>query len=181
VTPAERLAELGLALPAAPAPLAAYVPAVRTGSLLFTSGQVPVVDGALAVTGVVGEGAGEPSWPQGPPVVAPDVARELARTAALNALAVVAAALGDDGPDGPGPDGPGSGAAALERVVRVVKLVGYVASAPGFTGQPRVVDGASALLAEVLGDAGHHARSAVGVAALPGGAPVEVELVVEVG
>ena len=170
-TPAERLAALGLSLPAAPAALAAYVPAVRTGALVFTSGQLPLVDGALAVTGVVGEDAGAPSWPGGPPVVGPDAARDLARTAALNALAVVAAALDD---------GAGGGAAALERVVRVVKLVGYVASAPGFTGQPRVVDGASALLGEVLGDAGRHARSAVGVAALPLAAPVEVELVVEV-
>ena len=172
MTAADRLAALGLALPTAPVPLAAYVPAVRTGSLVFTSGQLPLVDGALAVTGVVGEEAGAPSWPGGPPLVDPDAARELARTAALNALAVVAAALAGAGAEG--------GAAALERVVRVVKLVGYVASAPGFTGQPRVVDGASALLGEVLGDAGRHARSAVGVAALPLGAPVEVELVVEV-
>lgn len=157
-SPRERLAALGLELPAAPAPLAAYVPAVRTGDLVFTSGQLPLVAGALEVTGVVGPGG-----------VAPEAAAGLARTAALNALAVLAGELG-------GPGDP----EALERVVRVVKLVGYVASAPTFTGQPAVVDGASRLLADVLGDAGRHARSAVGVAALPLGAPVEVELVAQV-
>ncbi|SDQ18051.1 RidA family protein [Quadrisphaera sp. DSM 44207] len=152
-TPAHRLAGLGLALPSPPAPVAAYVRAVRTGSLLFTSGQLPFVDGALEVTGQVAEGSDQ---------VPPERARELAATAALNALAVVAAEVG-----------------GLERV-RAVKLVGYVASAPGFTGQPGVVDGASRLLLDVLGEAGRHARSAVGVASLPLGAPVEVELVVEV-
>lgn len=156
--PADRLAALGLELPAAPAPLAAYVPAVRSGSLVFTSGQLPLVGGALAVTGVVGDGAGQ---------VPAQRAKELAAAAALNALAVVAAQLG-------------GGADALGDLVRVVKLVGYVASDPGFTGQPQVVDGASELLLAVLGDAGRHARSAVGVAVLPLGAPVEVELVVEV-
>ncbi len=158
--PARRLAELGLELPPAPAPVAAYVPAVTAGSLVFTSGQLPLVGGALAVTGVVG-GAG------GAGQVPPELARDLARAAALNALAVLAAELG-------------GGAEALERVARVVKLVGYVASAPGFTGQPAVVDGASALLVDVLGDAGRHARSAVGVAALPLGSPVEIDLVVAV-
>ena len=153
-TPSERLAELGLELPAPPAPVAAYVRAVRTGSLLFTSGQLPIVDGELQATGLVAEGSDQ---------VSPEYARELAATAALNALAVVAAEVG-----------------GLENVVRVVKLVGYVASAPGFVGQPAVVDGASQLLVDVLGDAGRHARSAVGVAQLPLGSPVEIELVVEV-
>ena len=153
-TPAERLSELGLELPAPPEPVAAYVRAVRTGSLLFTSGQLPVVDGELVAAGLVAEGSDQ---------VPPERARELAATAALNALAVVAAEAG-----------------GLENVVRVVKLVGYVASAPGFVGQPGVIDGASELLVSVLGDAGRHARSAVGVAQLPLGSPVEVELVVEV-
>jgi len=153
-TPAERLAALGLELPAPPEPVAAYVRAVRTGSLLFTSGQLPMVDGELAAAGLVAEGSDQ---------VPPERARELAATAALNALAVVAAEVG-----------------GLENVVRVVKLVGYVASAPGFVGQPGVIDGASELLVSVLGDAGKHARSAVGVAQLPLGSPVEVELVVEV-
>ena len=153
-TPSERLAELGLELPAPPAPVAAYVRAVRTGSLLFTSGQLPVVDGELLATGLVAAGSDQ---------VSPEHARELAATAALNALAVVAAEVG-----------------GLENVVRVVKLVGFVASAPGFVGQPAVIDGASQLLVDVLGEAGKHARSAVGVAQLPLGSPVEVELVVEV-
>jgi enamine deaminase RidA (YjgF/YER057c/UK114 family) len=145
-----RLAALGLELPAVPAPAGAYVPAVRVGTLVFTSGQLPLVDGHLAATGAVGR------------EVTPEQARTLAATAALNALAAVAAEAG-----------------GLERIARVVKMVGFVASDPGFTGQPGVVDGASELLAAVLGDAGRHARSAVGVAALPKGAPVEVELVVE--
>ena len=148
-----RLAELGLTLPPVPAPVAAYVPAVRTGSYVWTSGQLPVVDGALAVTGVVGTG---------PDQVDPATAAGLARTAALNALAAVAEQAG-----------------SLDRVKRVVKLVGYVASDPSFTGQPQVVNGASELLGQVFGDAGVHARSAVGVAVLPLGAPVEIELVVE--
>jgi enamine deaminase RidA (YjgF/YER057c/UK114 family) len=152
-SPTERLAELGLTLPTPPTPVAAYVPAVRTGSLVFTSGQLPVVDGQLVAQGVVAEGSDQ---------VPPEHARELAATAALNALAVLDAEVG------------------LDSVVRVVKVVGYVASAPGFTGQPAVVDGASQLLVDVFGDAGRHARSAVGVAMLPLGAPVEVELVVEV-
>lgn len=153
----ERLTELGLQLPPAPQPVASYVPAVRTGDLVFTSGQLPLVDGALAVTGLVGEREGD---------VSPASAKDLARTAALNALAVVDAAL--------------RGAGGLDAVVRVVKVTGFVASAPGFTGQPGVVNGASDLLVEVLGEAGRHARSAVGVAELPLGSPVEVELVVEV-
>lgn len=150
--PEERLAELGLALPAVAAPLAAYVPTVRSGSLVFTSGQLPTVGGKLEATGKLGA---EVTEEQG---------RELARICALNALAAVKAEVGD-----------------LAAVRRVVKVVGFVASTPDFTAQPAVVNGASELLAEVLGDAGRHARSAVGVAALPLDAPVEVELIVEVG
>jgi enamine deaminase RidA (YjgF/YER057c/UK114 family) len=149
-SPLARLAELDLTLPAVVAPLAAYVPAVRTGSLVFTSGQVPIVDGQLAVTGKVGDR------------VSPEQAKALARTCALNALAAVDALVG------------------LDSVVRVVKVVGYVASTSEFTGQPAVVNGASELLGEVFDAAGTHARSAVGVASLPLDASVEVELVVEV-
>lgn len=156
---AARLAELGLDLPAVAAPVAAYVPAVRTGALIHTSGQLPFVAGALATTGKVGAG------------VSPDEATALARTAALNALAAVAALVEAEG-------GP-AGADALDRVVRVVKVVGFVASDPSFTGQPGVINGASALLHDVLGSAGVHARSAVGVAVLPLDSPVEVEIVVE--
>jgi enamine deaminase RidA (YjgF/YER057c/UK114 family) len=148
----ERLAGLGLTLPAVSAPVAAYVPAVRSGDLVWTSGQLPFVDGALPITGKVGA------------EVDPGRAQELARTCALNALAAIAAEVGD-----------------LDRVRRVVKVVGFVASAPGFFGQPGVVNGASELLGEVFGDAGRHARSAVGVAVLPLDSPVEVEVVVEVG
>lgn len=151
----QRLAELGITLPAVAAPVAAYVPAVRTGSYVWTSGQLPFVDGALAVRGKVGEGPG---------LVAPDVAAGLARTAALNALAAVAEQAG-----------------SLERVKRIVKLVGFVASDPSFTGQPLVVNGASELLGQVFGEAGVHARSAVGVAVLPLDSPVEIEIVVELG
>lgn len=153
MTVGQRLAELGITLPTVAAPLAAYVPAVRTGSYVWTSGQLPFVDGALPVTGKVGTGPG---------LVAPDVAAGLARTAALNALAAVAEQAG-----------------SLDRVKRVVKVVGFVASDPSFTGQPAVVNGASELLGQVFGDAGIHARSAVGVAVLPMDSPVEVELVVE--
>jgi enamine deaminase RidA (YjgF/YER057c/UK114 family) len=149
-SPLSRLAALGLTLPPVAAPLAAYVPALRSGSLVFTSGQLPFVDGALPATGKVGAD------------VSADDAAGLARAAALNGLAAIDALVG------------------LDRVVRVVKVVGYVASAPDFTAQPAVINGASELLGEVFGDAGAHARSAVGVAALPLDAPVEVELVVEV-
>nr|WP_196792157.1 RidA family protein [Motilibacter deserti] len=142
---------LGLTLPTVPAPAGAYVPAVRTGTLVFTAGQIPLVDGQVAATGKVGA------------EVSPEQAKQLARVCALNALAAVAAEVG-----------------GLDHVVRVVKVVGFVASAPGFTGQPGVVDGASELLGEVFGAAGRHARSAVGVAVLPRDVPVEVELVVEV-
>ncbi len=149
-SPLARLAELDINLPAVVAPLADYVPAVRTGSLVFTSGQLPMVDGRLAVTGKVGA------------EVSPERARWLARTCALNGLAAIDALVG------------------LDSVVRVVKVVGFVASAPDFTGQPGVVNGASELLGEVFGPAGAHARSAVGMAVLPLDSPVEVELVVEV-
>jgi enamine deaminase RidA (YjgF/YER057c/UK114 family) len=150
-SPLQRLAALGLELPAVAPPLAAYVPAVRSGALVYTAGQLPTVNGQLAVTGKVGANVGL------------EQAAQAARTCALNALAAVHALVG------------------LDAVTRVVKLVGYVASAPEFTGQPAVVNGASELLAEVFGDAGAHARSSVGVAALPLDAPVEVELIVEVG
>ena len=152
-TPLERLGELGLTLPKVAAPVAAYVPAVRSGPLVFTAGQVPFVDGVLAATGKVGA------------EVSVEDAAELAKVCALNALAAVASVTGDD----------------LSAVRRVVKVVGFVASAPDFTGQPSVINGASDLLVAVFGDAGQHARSAVGVASLPLDAPVEVELVVEVG
>jgi enamine deaminase RidA (YjgF/YER057c/UK114 family) len=145
-----RLAELGLVLPTVAAPLAAYVPAVRNGSLVWTSGQLPLVNGLLAVTGKVGSD------------LQPDQASELAKVCALNALAAIDDLVG------------------LDAVLRVVKVVGYVASSPDFTGQPAVVNGASEFLGELFGDAGRHARSAVGVAVLPLNAPVEVELVVEV-
>jgi len=151
---ASRLADLGLVLPDVAAPVAAYVPAVRMGNLIWTSGQLPFVAGSLPVTGKVGDGAG---------LVPPGEAKALARTAALNALAAVAQVVG-----------------SLDRVVRVVKVVGFVASDPAFTGQPGVVNGASELLGEVFGEAGQHARSAVGVPVLPLDSPVEVELVVEV-
>lgn len=145
-----RLAELGLVLPPVATPAGAYLPAVRSGSLVFTAGQLPLVDGALAATGKLGAEIGA------------ERGRELARICALNALAAV------------------DGVVGLDEVVRVVKVVGFVASAPGFTAQPTVLNGASELLGAVFGEAGAHARSAVGVAELPLGAPVEVELVVEV-
>lgn len=158
---ADRLAELGLELPTVAAPVAAYVPAVRSGSTVYVSGQLPFVAGALPATGKVGAG------------VSAEDATAYARTCALNALAAVAALVEDEG-------GP-SGADALDRIVRVVKVGGFVAVDPSFTAIPGVVNGASTLLHDVLGGAGIHARSAVGVAALPLDSPVEVELVVEVG
>lgn len=145
-----RLAELDLSLPAVAAPVAAYVPAVATGDHVHTSGQLPFVDGALPATGKVGA------------EVTTERAAELAATCCLNALAAIEDLVGD-----------------LDRVVRVVKLTGFVASDPAFTAQPSVINGASELLGEVFGDAGRHARSAVGVAVLPLDAPVELELVVE--
>ncbi|OBG99462.1 MULTISPECIES: RidA family protein [unclassified Mycobacterium] len=146
-----RLGQLGVNLPEVAAPLASYVPAVRTGNLVYTSGQLPMEAGRLAATGKVGA------------EVSPDDGKALARMCALNALAAVDSLVG------------------IDDVTRVVKVVGFVASAPGFNGQPGVVNGASELLAEVFGDAGAHARSAVGVSELPLDAPVEVELIVEVG
>ncbi len=145
-----RLAELGLALPPVATPAGVYLPAVRSGSLVFTAGQIPLVDGVLAATGKLDT------------EIDTELGAQLARTCALNALAAV------------------DGLVGLDAVVRVVKVVGFVASAPGFTAQPAVLNGASELLGEVFGAAGAHARSAVGVAELPLGAPVEVELVVEV-
>ena len=149
-SPLNRLSELGIELPAVPAPVAAYVPAVRTGSLVYTSGQVPFVDGQLVASGKVGGAVG------------PEQAVQLARTCALNCLAAVHDLVG------------------LDSVVRVVKVLGFVASMPEFTGQAAVINGASELFGQVFGAAGAHARSAVGVAVLPLDAPVEVELIVEV-
>jgi enamine deaminase RidA (YjgF/YER057c/UK114 family) len=146
-----RLGQLGVTLPQVVAPLASYVPAVRTGNLVYTSGQLPIEGGKLARTGKVGA------------EISPEEGKALARICALNALAAVGSVVG------------------IDTVTRVVKVVGFVASAPGFNGQPSVVNGASELLAEVFGDNGAHARSAVGVAELPLDAPVEVELIVEVG
>ncbi|SFF65956.1 RidA family protein [Curtobacterium sp. YR515] len=150
MTVADRLAELGLTLPAVAAPVAAYVPAVVTGRYVYTAGQLPFVDGSLPVTGKVG-GA-----------VDAETATAQARVAALNALAAVESVAG-----------------SLERVARIVKVTVFVASDASFTGQPGVANGASTLVGDVFGDAGVHARSAVGVAVLPLDAPVEVELVVE--
>jgi enamine deaminase RidA (YjgF/YER057c/UK114 family) len=150
----QRLAELGLSVPDVAPPVAVYVPAVRDGALVWTSGQLPMVGGQLAATGKVGDGEGS---------ISPQAAKDLARTCALNALAAVKSAVGD-----------------LDQVERVIKVVGFVASEPSFTGQPGVVNGASELLGHAFGDAGVHARSAVGVAVLPLDAPVEVEITVRV-
>lgn len=147
----DRLAELGIELPAVAAPVAAYVPAVVHGGLVYTSGQLPFVDGALPAVGKVGA------------EVSAEDAKTYARTCALNALAAAADAAG-----------------GVDRIAGVLRVGGFVASAEGFTGQPGVINGASEFLGEVLGDAGIHARSAVGVAELPLGSPVEVELIVEV-
>jgi enamine deaminase RidA (YjgF/YER057c/UK114 family) len=149
--PEERLAELGLSVPEVVPPVASYVPAVRSGAHVFTAGQLPMRDGSLIATGKVGD------------AVTPEQAQECARQCALNALAAVRAEVGD-----------------LAAIRRIVKVVVFVASTPDFTGQPGVANGASELLGDVFGDAGVHARSAVGVAVLPLDAPVEVELVVEV-
>ena len=150
-THTERLAALGLTLPPVTAPVAAYVPAVQTGSYIYVSGQVPVADGKVAATGKVGA------------EVSTEDAAGLARVCALNALAAAANVAG-----------------GLDNIGRIVKVVGFVASAPGFNGQPQVINGASELLIEVLGEDGRHARSAVGVAELPLNVPVEVELIAEV-
>ena len=146
----DRLAELGVQVPATSKPVAAYVPAVATGNLVYTSGQLPMVDGALAMTGKVGA------------EVSADDAKALARTCVLNGLAAARTAIG-----------------SLDRITRVVKVVGFVASDPSFSGQPGVINGASELLGEIFGEAGSHARSAVGVAVLPLDAPVEIEFVFE--
>ena len=147
-----RLAELGIDIPDLVPPVAAYTPAVIHGDLVFTSGQLPMVAGALPATGKVGEGHG---------LIPASDAKEYARICALNALAAVKSVLGD-----------------LNRVTRVVKVVGFVSSDPAFTGQPGVINGASEVLGEIFGDAGVHSRSAVGVAVLPLDAPVEVEIIV---
>ncbi|MDP4804786.1 MAG: RidA family protein [Candidatus Nanopelagicales bacterium] len=147
----DRLSELGLTLPEVAAPVAAYVPAVRTGNLIYTSGQLPMVNGALPETGTVGVN------------VTVDRANELASICALNAMAAIKALIGD-----------------LDKVQRVIKVVGFVNSAPDFINHPAVVNGASNVLLAAFGDAGTHARSAIGVASLPLDAPVEVELIVEV-
>ncbi|GAB3584836.1 RidA family protein [Leifsonia lichenia] len=146
-----RLAELGIALPDVVPPVAAYTPAVVDGNHVYTSGQLPMVSGALPATGKVGDGHG---------LVPADDAKEYARTCALNALAAAKSVIG-----------------SLDRVTRIVKVVGFVASDPSFTGQPGVINGASEVLGEIFGDAGVHARSAVGVSVLPLDSPVEVELI----
>ena len=150
MNPEEKLRALGLKLPPATKPVGAYVPAVRTGNLVFVSGQLPMRDGELIAKGRVGN------------EVALEEARDCARQAALNALAAVAAEIG-----------------GIENVARIVRVTGYVASAPGFTEQALVLNAASELLAEVFGEAGRHSRAAVGAAELPLGAPVELELVIE--
>jgi enamine deaminase RidA (YjgF/YER057c/UK114 family) len=150
VDPYAKLAELGLPLPGVSPPRGSYVPAVRSGNLVYVSGQVPMVDGELACAGKVGA------------EITPERARELSQQCALAALAAIDAIAG------------------LDHVVRIVKVVGYVASAEGFSGQPGVLNGASDLFVAVFGDAGRHARSAIGVAELPLGSPVEVEVTAEV-
>lgn len=150
--PEQRLKDLGIELPQVPTPAASYVPAIRAGNLVFTAGQVPFENGEIRITGKVGD------------TVSLEEAQHAARICALNALAAAASEAG-----------------GLDRISRIIKVVGYVASAPGFNGQPQVVNGASDLLGEIFGEAGHHARSAVGVAELPLGVPVEVEMIVELG
>ena len=147
---AARLSELGIELPEVAVPAGAYVPAVVSGNLVFTAGQIPLVDGRLMATGKVGQ------------EIDADFAREIARRCALNAVAAVKSVIGD-----------------LDRVKKVVKVVGFVSSVPSFTAQPQVINGASELLEQIFGEVGIHARSAVGVAVLPLDAPVEVELIVE--
>ena len=150
MTTSERLRELGISLPQVAAPVAAYVPAIRTGNQVWTSGQIPFVNGELAATGKVGA------------EVSAEDAYNYARIAALNALAAVDALVG------------------IDKVTRILKIVGFVASAEDFGGQPAVINGASELMGEIFGDAGAHARSAVGVAELPLNSPVEVEIIVEI-
>ena len=150
-----RLADLGITLPAVDPPVASYVPAVVSGNQVYTSGQLPFIDGKLPATGKVGA-------PDG--AVDPEAATRIAATCAINALAAIKSQIGD-----------------LDRITRIVKVVGFVASDPSFTGQPAVINGASDLLGAALGDAGIHARSAVGVAVLPLDSPVEVEIIAEFG
>lgn len=147
----QRLQELGLTLPVTPRPVANYVPAVATGKLVFSSGQTPTVDGKLTIQGKLGDS------------VTIEQGQQAARVALLNCLAGVRSVIG-----------------SLDEIVRIVKLNGYVASAEGFGAQPQVVNGASLLLEEIFGEAGKHARASLGMAELPGGAPVELELIVEV-
>jgi enamine deaminase RidA (YjgF/YER057c/UK114 family) len=147
----QRIIDMGFLLPETAKPLAAYIPAVQSGNLVFTSGQLPVIAGSLAETGKVGGS------------VSPERAKELATVCTLNALAAVKTVIGD-----------------LDKIKRIVKVVGFVSSTPEFSGQPAVVNGASEFLGEVFGEKGIHARSAVGVAVLPLDAPVEIELIVEV-
>ena len=146
----QRLLDLGITLPEVVQPLASYIPAVVTGNYVYTAGQLPLINGELPALGKVGA------------EVTPEAAREYAATCAVNALAAIKSQIGD-----------------LDRISRIVKVVGFVASDPSFTGQPQVINGASDLLGQVLGDAGAHARSAVGVAVLPRDAPVEVEIIAE--
>jgi enamine deaminase RidA (YjgF/YER057c/UK114 family) len=146
----DRLAELGLVVPATSKPVASYIPAIAVGNLVYTSGQLPMIDGQLPATGKVGAD------------IDPDAARQLARTCVLNGLAAARTAIG-----------------SLDRITRVIKVVGFVASDPGFFGQPQVINGASELLSDIFGEAGVHARSAVGVAVLPLNSPVEIEFVFE--
>ena len=146
-----KLAELGVTLPVAPKPVASYVPGIRTGNLVITSGQLPTKEGQMVATGIV------------PQEVTPEVAAEAARLCAINNLAVIKAVIGD-----------------LDKVVRVVRLGVFVASAPTFTAHPKIANGASDFIQAVFGDAGRHARSTVGMACLPLNAPVEVEMMVEV-
>ena len=151
MTASSRLAELGIELPEVVPPVASYVPAVRSGNYVYTAGQLPMVNGEMLAVGKVGSSVNE------------EQARECARACALNAVAAVVSVIGD-----------------VDRIRRIVKVVGFVASDPTFAGQPAVVNGASDILGEIFGDAGIHARSAVGVAVLPKDAPVEVEMIVEV-
>ena len=155
----QRLAELGLTLPEVAAPVAAYVPAVISGNHVYTSGQLPFINGGLEATGKVSAGT-EAAADEA--TVSPEAAKRYAAVCAVNALAAVKSVIGD-----------------LDRITRIVKVVGFVSSDPSFTGQPGVVNGASELLGKVLGDAGQHARSAVGVAVLPLDSPVEIELIAE--
>ena len=150
MTASQRLAEFGIVLPPVATPVGAYVPAIRYGTVVRTSGQLPIEGGALRATGVVGDGPG---------CVSVDDAAACAKIAALAALAALADAAG-----------------GIDAIARIVRVVGYVASEPGFTGQAAVLNGASALMSDVFGEAGRHVRSAVGVVSLPLGAPVEIEV-----